>query len=450
MENLRQLTGSAEYLPELTFTSYNSAANQSQKGISPMKAVNLGSPIHALSLSLSLLLGTQVMAQQSYESPPVLRATDILPPPLLSSEYHQVAETVRNNGFMNFYTLQTAFGDFQVESTNTLEIRIQEARAIASMREVMTSQTFIDSASEAGMEVVDGAKNLIEDPLGTVGGAVSGIGKLFQNAGEALAGNDQRSQQEEGRLESAIGFAKTKREYAAKFGVDPYSSNAVLQEHLDKIAWAGYAGGLTTSLLGAAVPGLAGAAVSLSGGSDMLNEALRIQSPQDLRKYNRNLLLNQNLDPVVVQNFMDNTLYSPTEQTLLVTAIASLDTTQDREILLQLATSADNPGMTTFRQRQAELYANYHKLVSPIERFLPLRGPVVALTREGRLLICAPLDYLVWTENLARYVATLEEQVTQIASVSAKTLWITGNTSPLTRQQLGQRGWEIRERVLGR
>lgn len=399
-------------------------------------------------LPLLVLISYPVIAQQGYESPPVLRATDVLPPPLLASEHHRVAEEVRNNGFMNFYTLETAFGRFQVESTATLHTRIQEARAIAAMRQVMSSQTFLDSASKAGTQVVEGATALIQDPVGSVGGAISGIGKLFQNAGEALRGADQRSQQEESRLESAIGFAKTKRQYAAEFGVDPYSSNPILHEHLDKIAWAGYAGGLTTGLLGAAVPGLAGAAVSLSSGNDMLNEVFLTQSPQDLRRRNREILLNQNLPPAAVQYFMDNTVYSPTQQTLLVAALASMNTAADRQVLLQLASSADNLGMTAFRQRQAEFYAEYHALVSPIARFLPLSGPVVALDREGRLLICAPLDYLVWTEDLARYVDTLEAQLAELGGLG-KTLWITGNTSPLTREQLSQRGWEIRERVLG-
>lgn len=408
--------------------------------------------IPALSLWTGFVFHTLccvALAQTGYETPPTLAASQVLPEALLASDYHRVADPVRNNGFLNDYTLETAFGSFQVESTATLQIRIQEARAIAVMQEVMASQTFVDSARDAGVEVLYGAKNLVDDPMGTVGGAVSGIGKLFQNAGEALTGDDPRSQQEQSRLESAIGFAKTKREYAARFGVDPYSNNPVLQEHLDKIAWAGYAGGLSTGLLGAAVPGLAGAAVSLSSGSEIFNEALRVQSPQDLRKHNRAQLLNQGLAPRTVEEFMENTVYSPTQQTLLVTALVSMDTTQDREVLLRLASTAENPDMAVFRQRQAELYADYHKLTSAIERFLPLTGPVVGFTREGRVVICAALDYLVWTENLARYVGTLEEQLTHIGGVSGKTLWITGSTSPVAREQLGQRGWEIREQVLG-
>ena len=68
-------------------------------------------------------------------------------------------------------------------------------------------------------------------------------------------------------MENLIGYSNTKREYAHAFGVDVYSPNSILQQQLDEMAKAGYAGSISVTALKALIPGGVGMALSVTGGS---------------------------------------------------------------------------------------------------------------------------------------------------------------------------------------
>ena len=71
-------------------------------------------------LCLALVLATvlvfqpafTIAAQQTYESVPVLSASKILPPELLSGPHYRVEETVTNNRYFNIYRIDSKFGTF--------------------------------------------------------------------------------------------------------------------------------------------------------------------------------------------------------------------------------------------------------------------------------------------------------------------------------------------------
>ena len=50
----------------------------------------------------------------SYESPPVLSASVLLPAQILQGPHHRVDERVVNDGYLNHYTIHSQFGEFSV------------------------------------------------------------------------------------------------------------------------------------------------------------------------------------------------------------------------------------------------------------------------------------------------------------------------------------------------
>src|SRR5262249_14935656 len=70
-------------------------------------------------------------AQPAYETPAVLSASKLLPPELLSGPHHRVQEQVRNDGYLNIYTIDSKFGQFTAVSTAILRKRVQEINALA-------------------------------------------------------------------------------------------------------------------------------------------------------------------------------------------------------------------------------------------------------------------------------------------------------------------------------
>ena len=414
----------------------------------PFRAVGLSILCTAL-LAGWYASGTVLFAAERYETPPIFQASKLFPSRLVKGPNHQVDERVLNDGYMNHYRIHTRFGDLDAASTAELKIRIDEANALAAMEKVKGTEQFSRFLVQGGKDTLAGAKALIRSPVKTVNGAVSGVGKLFERAGASLSGN-LPSDAEDGRLENLIGFSSTKRDYAAEFGVDPYSSNPVLQERLDEIAWAGYAGKITASAALSLVSGGAGIAISTSKTSNWLAGIPLKAAPADLRARNHKNLTTMGVSPEVVDLFLANTVYTPVQQTKLVNALAEMQGVDDRGQFVKFAVLTRDPEVAFFRARQAEMYARFHKRVSKVKQFVPLGELAAARLADGTLVFCAPLDHLAWTQTMANYVLAANQNVTAAPGIKAKQLQVAGTVSALARAALEQHGWKIQDRQEGR
>ena len=397
-------------------------------------------------LVLSSLLGVVLpaFAQQGYEAPPVLSASKILPPELLSGPNHRVRERVTNDGYLNIYQIDSKFGTFTAVSTAVLRKRIGEINAMVVMEKVQDSKEYIASFKEAGLDAMTSAMSLVTSPVQTLSGAAQGLGAAFERVGGTLFGAE-RSGSEESRIKDAIGFAATKRQYAYQFNVDVYSENQKMQDMLNKISWAGYAGSLTWSAAMAAVPGGAGIAMTVVGSNKLLNQVFQNTPPVELRKMNTEKLNAMGVNPEITDAFINNTVFSPREQTLLVHALGEMNGVADRGALVRLSLPSQNSTVALFRQRQAEMYAGYNKSVTPIERFISLGQSAISRTVNGALVANFPADYVVWTEHMARWMTGANQVVNNLPGVKERHLWLTGSLSPRARKEIASRGWQIHD-----
>jgi hypothetical protein len=147
---------------------------------------------------------------QEFEQTTVFKASQILPPTLLSGPNHKVKEVIVNDGYINRYTIESKYGSFDGVTSAKLRKRIREINALAVMEKVRGTKVFRESVVEAGGDVLHGVKMLVTSPIDTTKGAVSGVGKTFGRIGEHLFGSE-RSNAEDPRWKSLIGFSKTKR-----------------------------------------------------------------------------------------------------------------------------------------------------------------------------------------------------------------------------------------------
>jgi len=388
------------------------------------------------------------LAQGPFETPPVFKASRILPPSLLRGPNHRVNEDVINDGYINRYTINSKFGTFTGVSSAKLRKRIREINALVAMEHISGTKVFRDSVKEAGGDVLQGIKMFATAPVDTVKGAVSGVGKVFTRLGENLFGSE-RSDTEDPRWKSIIGFSKTKREYAYDFNVDVYSSNKILQEELDDTAWAGYSGGLTVAAFMSAIPGGAGIATSVTGGSRLMNEVYATTAPVDLRKMNREKLIKMGINEDIAELFIDNAVFSPRQQTDLVFALEDLKGVDNRDVFVKFAINTTDPDVAFFRQRMAQMYAAYHKTVAPVGRFVslghdvPIKGMGLAQTVDGVLIFHVPLDYLVWTKLIARIFGAIDKAANSIQGVKGKELWLAGGLSRLAQKNIEAAGWKV-------
>jgi hypothetical protein len=67
---------------------------------------------------------------------------------------------------------------------------------------------------------------------------------------------------------------------------------------------------------------------------------------------------------------------------------------------------------------------------------------VLGETADGVLVIPAAVDYVSWTERIARFAGRPD-----VAGAKSQRLWLAGKLSPRTRQELTARKWAIEEGV---
>ena len=403
-----------------------------RRGVACLAAVLVGILVLQTTLSLA--------AQSGYESVPVLSASKILPPELLAGPNHHVQERVVNDGFLNTYTIDSKFGQFKAVSTALLRERIQEINAMAQMDKLKGTKEYGTAVKESALSAMVAAKDMVFQPVSTLKTAASGVAVAFRRAGDSVFGA-KRSDAEDSKFKNLIGFSNYKREYAYDLGVDVYSRNEVLQDRLNEISWVGWAGGLTVSAAMAAVPGGAGIAMTAIGTTRLTREIVKNQPPADLRRTNTEKLKSMGIDPSTVEMFINESIFSPREQTILVSALDEMKGVGDRERFVQLAALTNNVDMARFRQRQSEMYAGYHKAVSPLTQLVSVGQVPGARAKDGALVFNFPIDYLVWTDSLARLVANTDNLANQLPGVTRKEMWITGSLSPKARTEMKRMGW---------
>lgn len=385
-----------------------------------------------------------VSAQNFQKVPVILRAAEVLPKDLLSGPNYTVRETVRNDGFVNIYELDTQYGPLKVESTVLLLKRINELRALSKIEALKGTDVYLETAKKAALGPVRTATGLVTDPVGTASGVVSGVGNFLGKAGDAITSS---SPDKDKALNAIAGQSAFKREYAYQFGIDPYTTFEPLQKALNDLAWTSAAGGLTAKAAFMAIPGAAGAAVGYSGTADTTRSLVRDKTPPELDKINRTSLRNMNVVDPLASLFLSSTIYGPQEKTFLVGALASMTGVKDRRIFVESATTASEESVALFMRVRAEMMGKYFEKTKNIDRFVSAGGVPVMMTKSGAILGIFPLDHVAWTEEFAQKEMKISAAIEKMSGVKEKELWITGTVDPAARTALESKGWKVQDKV---
>ncbi len=389
----------------------------------------------------AICVGQTEIESAEYEDPGILKAHDFLPPELLESEYHTVMEEVATYDLTNRFTILSTFGPFEAIGEDMLRIRIHEVKAIAALQDIKKSEAFGKAAKQAAMSSVKGAGSLIAHPVNTVKGVPKGAGRLFSRVGEMFKG--ERGDHEDSVAKELFGFSRVKRQYAHKLGVDVYSSNKVLQKELNRVAWAGFAGGVGVSLATMPVKKASQAAfLAIKGTKFMygMNKIMLDNAPEDLRQMNRELLQQMGMKESRIEEFLNHPKFSPRHTTIIVHALSEMKGVRNRKDFIKQANFAVDEEDAFFFQRIAEMMVDYHTDVEPFAEIIPVRRAVVGYTTGQSIVATLPIDYVYWTERADKGIDALLRLETQNRPVKGMKLFISGRFSPLARQVLLSKG----------
>ena len=398
-------------------------------------------------MALCLLVGicaSPAASQQFQKTPIVLLASEVLPKQMLTGSNYKIKGAVINDGLANTYELDTLYGPVRVESTALLVKRIGELNALAKMEEIKKTDVYLKALQGAAMAPVNTAIGLVENPVGTVEGIGSGIGRFFGHLGSAVTGGG--GPHKDNIAESLLGQASYKREYAHQFNVDPYTPFEPLQKALNDLAWTAAAGGLTVKAALAAIPGAAVAVVSYTGTAGSLKALVNEKTPTDLAKINQNSLYGLGVPEAIVQVFMQNPVFDPYEQTMLVGYLASMSGVSNARVYVTTAAGATEESVAVFLRVRAQLLALYNDREKSIVSFVDAAGIPMVQRKDGVVVGIFPLDHIAWTAAFAQKATTAASAIRQMQGVTGKELWITGTVDPVARKALENDGWKVQDK----
>lgn len=385
-----------------------------------------------------------------FEEFPELRASEILKPEYFQGPHHKVRELVPTASGSNQFVIDSDYGVFDAEGNEMLMRRVKEVYAIAQLSEVSRTEQFKDSLVTAAKGPYNAAKNIVKDPVNAVSNVPKGVMKFMGRAGESIKniGKKKDSDPADGsKFEQTIGYSKTKRKIAVDMGIDPYSTNPVLQKQLDDIAWASWAGNFSFTAATLPIGGAAGVALTATNVTDACNKVVQEKPPADLKEINRTALRNMGAAPSDIQRFLNNTAFSPSQQTAFVFNLKSLEGVANRGAFVHSAAEKSSTESDALFCVQTSMLLGQAHGTTPLARIAMIEDFPAGIAKDGTVVVALQWDYAAWTAGAAAFTGEVEKLASQSGSKKPVVLALSGEISPRLRDELQKREFTVRDHV---
>ena len=233
--------------------------------------------------SMTMLAVASSAGAAGYETQTNKPVQQVLQPAAAAGPDFKVNELVVADGYMYTFTVVSTYGPFNVTGMGALRKLEREIAAIGQLKNITRSEAFLKSLKDQAGKPIVFVKDVVTSPVDTLTGIPKGVGRLFGNITTSVT--SKRNPAQESRTKEVLLVGSFKRDYAAKFNVDPYSSNQVLQDELDKIANASAFGSWSASAAMMPIGGPAGAVISGTSLSKSFNNVLKNEPPSRIRAH---------------------------------------------------------------------------------------------------------------------------------------------------------------------
>jgi hypothetical protein len=399
----------------------------------------------SLLLTLLLLTVRAGLAAQ-FETRPTLPAQDLVPASLLSGDGFHVNEQVPTDGLMAHFTIQSDVGTFPANSIEMLRIRVAEIPAIQQLTKTSKTQVFAQSLAENAARPVQAAGQMVMNPVETIQGLPAGVGRFFgrvglgaQKIGEAATQPESNGQGLEAAGQAtrdAFGYEQERRGLAKKLNVDPYTTNPVLSKQLDDFALTAFRAHVAvTTSMSVFIPG--STAITATR---VVSQWVWDKPKADLILQNQQSLQALGVSDGQIKAFESNRVFPLSVQTAFVANLDNLPNVPGRAQAVVLASTAQSEVQARFLTDSIGMLARYHQTQTPIARLL-VRKAIIGQDRNGAIVAEAPVDYVSWIQDVS-YFANRPDLRSR-----RRTLWVTGQFSPLAKKNFEALGWVVHEKA---
>src|SRR6266481_2820557 len=371
-----------------------------------------------------------------------------LAPAVAAGPDYTVKNPVVADGYMYQFKVKSPYAVFDVTGIGALRKLEHEIWAIGQLKQVTKSEAFLKSLKDQAGKPLVFAKDVITKPGETLVGIPKGVGRLFSNATSAVTNKKDPTQ--ESTTKELLLVGSFKRDYAARFEVDPYSSNPVLQAELDKIGKAAAYGSWTAAAAMIPIGGVASSVITATSLSKSFNNILANEPPSRIRVINEEKLKQMGIPDDLAKRYLDHPVYTPRQDLLLVDSLHRLGTATGRDAYLNAAMAAADEVEANFFVNMAQILRGYHETQGPVTGITMVGPLTVAQTKAGAAMIPFALDYGVWTANADKVSDGLKTTYRAPGFNGNIEFWVTGTLSAKGKQELQARGFTVVEQVGGR
>jgi hypothetical protein len=370
-----------------------------------------------------------------YEQQPVLDASTILGDKIMSDNY-RVDPVVYNDSRFNLFSATLNGYPERVISTALMAERLHEANAIGILRQIKETDAYkkgLDAALEAPLTLT---RKTLEDPIAVLESIPDGLSNLMQDIGAALSSAGQGESKEENALiKDLIGFNTVKRRLASELGVDVYSSNQLLQQEIDDVAWSMFAGGAVIDVALTAAPLAASLAVEISDQANTGNLNWKVP-PATLQQAIVEAVKKNGLNDSELETLVFHKTCSLSHLSSIVTNITALGSVAGIDMFYRQVNALTSEHECRAHQKLAELVYLYHVNKQSVKD-IQIRGYSVWLTdTAGSQAIVVVADYL-----------TYQSSNKNLLQPGNPTIWLSGKVSPAAMQVLNKNKVSVEQSV---
>src|SRR5438477_5494899 len=390
-------------------------------------------------------------AEAAFEELPELKASEILKPELLKGPHYVVRDPVATASGMNQFTIDSDFGLFEADGNEMLLQRLKEIDAIARLRDVSRTDAFKKSLVAAAKSPLNSAKNIARDPAQAISNVPKGNMK-FLGPGKQTAGNVGKGGSEDdgegNRMKDVMGYSDKKRKIALQMGIDPYSTNTVLQKELDDVTWASWAGGFAFSVATFPISGPIGAVLTVTNLNSTVEQLLREKSPSELEQINRAAFRAMGTSASDIERILHGGAFTPTQSTTFAVNLKALKGVANRGAFVKVAaqksaTEAD----ALFCVYTAALMNQIHEK-KPIARIVMLQDFPICVAKDGTIVVALQWDYAAWTSGAASFTDDVQKLAGRSGQSAHVSVDLSGEVSPRLREELEKRGMTVQDRLV--
>jgi hypothetical protein len=405
--------------------------------------VNYRALSHFLIIGLSTVSNVYANEVASYETPSPENSAYYIQQSIIDSAYYRVSPQVENDGFNNHYQIENSDPGSIIVVTSEFSLeRLHELNIIMAIGEIKQTDAFVKGFQASVDTTMKATEQAFNDPEKAVENLEKGFSRFLDNVGATVSeysknkNNDSdKKSSDKSMIKEYLGVYSEKRKLAVEFNVDPYSSNEVLQKHLEDLATAVVAGGASLDVALQSAPGAASAVRKTAA---MMQEGAQnylLTSPKILKFNIVEKLSNQDFPGETIDGLLNSSACSLRHITTAAAVLIGLGKKELNQQIFPWVLGAEDENECRRRMHMMELAWEYRRIKGVINSLWVISDQLYWRDSSGIDGIPIVADHLFWTSKLENMLARLKSD--------KKVAWISGEASGRVVSEMSDRSFAL-------